>query len=149
MPTGKQNGSYIHGLSESGTFRSWASMITRCTNTKVPSYQRYGARGVKVCDRWKSFSNFLSDMGERPQGTSLDRIDNDGNYELGNCRWATSAQQNNNSSHNRRITIDGVTKTIEDWSRHSGIEQSTLSHRYKRGWAGAKFISPLRRNQFR
>ena len=78
-------------------YRSWQSMITRCYNEKYHHWHRYGGRGVKVCDRWRnSFENFLADMGPRPTGTTLDRKDNDGNYEPSNCRWATATEQRNN-----------------------------------------------------
>ena len=82
----------------SGTYRSWRSMLTRCRDPKSNRYQYYGGRGISVCDRWKeSFKNFLVDMGERPAGKSLDRLDNDGNYEPSNCRWATPSEQRLNS----------------------------------------------------
>lgn len=82
------------------TMRSWMAMRQRCFNPNGPEYHRYGGRGITVCDRWReSFAAFLSDMGEKPPGRSLDRIDNDGNYEPGNCRWATPTTQSRNSRH--------------------------------------------------
>lgn len=89
-----------HGHSRTPTYYSWINMLTRCTNERNSHYGFYGARGISVCDRWKTFSDFLADMGEKPKGMSLDRIDNDGNYEPGNCRWATHRTQ----SRNRRST---------------------------------------------
>lgn len=78
------------------TYNIWAAMIQRCTNPQNKDYRLYGARGITVCERWREFPNFLEDMGEKPVGLSLDRIDNDGNYEPGNCRWATASQQRAN-----------------------------------------------------
>lgn len=96
-------GSVTHGMSRSGTYRSWDNMIARCTRPSNPAYHRYGGSGVTVCDRWlHSFAAFLADMGERPSlDLTLDRIDNEGNYEPGNCRWATRSQQ----QFNRRKAI--------------------------------------------
>lgn len=99
---GPINGSRIkHGHAPEGprspTYRSWASMKARCENQRSTAYRRYGARGIRVCERWQSFENFLKDMGERPDGTSIDRYPNrKGNYEPGNCRWATRKQQRAN-----------------------------------------------------
>lgn len=87
---------HTKNLTCSRTYRSWKSMIQRCTNPNVPRFNRWGGRGIKVCDRWADFENFLADMGERPVGMSLDRINNDGNYEPGNCRWATPTEQRMN-----------------------------------------------------
>jgi hypothetical protein len=87
-----------HGMTKSRTYSSWSSMITRCHNPNVEQWPRYGGRGIKVCERWLAFENFLADMGKRPVGMSIDRIDNDRGYEPGNCRWATSSEQARNKS---------------------------------------------------
>jgi len=91
--------SFIHGHSGNGksiTYTSWRSMIQRCNNSKHADYYKYGGRGIKVCERWEKFENFLEDMGERPEGLTIDRIDNSRDYILENCRWATRSQQQKN-----------------------------------------------------
>lgn len=90
-----------HGASTTETYYIWAGMRTRCKNPKATPYKNYGGRGISVCERWNSFDNFLADMGERPPGLSIDRIDNDGNYEPDNCRWATQSEQTGNQRKRR------------------------------------------------
>jgi len=97
---------YKHGHSkpQTSTYKSWLSMKQRCLNPNHIHYGRYGGRGISVCDRWCTFINFLDDMGERPEGMTLDRLDNDSNYNKGNCRWSTSTEQQRNKSKSRNNT---------------------------------------------
>lgn len=112
-------------------YNSWVQMRQRCNNPNDKKFRLYGGRGIKVCERWNDFANFLADMGPRPSpGHSIDRYpDNMGNYEPGNCRWATPMEQANNRPGNRLIAIDGETITIAEASRRTGIHKSTIRSR--------------------
>lgn len=124
-----------HGLSGTKTHRAWSSMRQRCKpfdkNTRAESYKR---RGITVCERWASFDNFLSDMGEAPPGSSLDRIDNNKGYEPGNCRWTTAKIQANNRSTNVLLSLNGQTMTVMQWAENLGVRFGLLSSRIRRGW---------------
>jgi len=141
-----------HATNENGrgtlTYKSWAAMNSRCRRPSSPDYARYSGRGITVAERWLSFENFLADMGERPPGTSLDRINNDGNYEPGNCRWANYTEQGNNNSRNVHLTHNGETKTLAEWCRTTSITEETVRSRIKRGWELERALSePLKRKQ--
>lgn len=123
-----------HGMYGTPTYNSWWAMVQRCGYPKHIEYARYGARGISVCERWKSFDGFLADMGERPVGMTIDRIDNAGNYEPGNCRWATRLQQANNCRKNTVVEYGGQALSIADWSRQSGIGAQVISKRLRRNW---------------
>jgi hypothetical protein len=131
-----------HGHSLSPTWRSWSGMLTRCLNERVPNYRWYGGRGIEVCERWLTFLNFLEDMGERPEGMTLDRIDPNGNYEPENCRWSTVAAQNANRTNNIAITVGGITKTVDEWARESGVSAFTIYGRLRRGWPQERAVQP-------
>jgi len=119
-----------HGMTNTPTFGSWQSIIARCERPSSISYQYYGAKGVTVCERWRhSFEAFLEDMGPRPNGMSIDRINSTGNYEPGNCRWATITEQNNNKSDTRLITFNGKTMNMSAWAKEIGTSPSSLHSR--------------------
>jgi len=119
-------------------YKSWQHAKERCFNPANPAYKDYGGRGITMCDEWKNdFGKFLQDMGRRPQGrTSLDRYPNpNGNYEPGNCRWATPKQQNRNQRTNVVITVDGESRCIAEWSELTGIKAGTIQYRISHGWS--------------
>ncbi len=115
-------------------YSSWAAMLDRCRNPNNKSYKNYGGRGIRVCERWHSFAAFLEDMGERPEGCTLDRIDNNGNYEASNCRWATWNVQNNNNRHKVYLTYNGKTLGLKEWSKEPGtVSLDTMYHSHADG----------------
>ena len=124
-----------HGASKTQTYKIWKVMRQRCRDVNAHGYEDYGGRGIRVCPQWEDFSVFLADMGEAPAGMSIDRIDNDGDYEPGNCRWATRKEQGNNKRNNRRIPYLGETKTLSQWSDVFHMNPKTLSDRLKRGFS--------------
>lgn len=121
-----------HGLVSHELYETWGTMKKRCYKSYNKDYERYGARGIRVCDRWlESFENFLSDMGERPSGCTLDRIDNNGDYEPRNCRWATLKQQNNNRRGLRSVEVNGVKyNTVSSAARALGLTRRQVYYRY-------------------
>lgn len=139
---------------EKGTKRLkavWRTMKARCDNPKVKSYPIYGGRGIRVCPRWQSFENFLADMGVCERGMTLDRINNDGNYEPANCRWTTRQEQNKNRRDNRRYHFNGQTLLLSEWEAKTGISEDTLRVRLSiYGWTPERaFTEPLHKNHGR
>lgn len=133
-------GKVIHGHSpyknKSVTYNIWCCMRQRCSNPKIGCYERYGGRGIKVCERWQnSFENFLADMGEAPAGMQIDRINNDGNYEKDNCRWSTSKDQANNRRSNVYHTYRGKEYTISQLADVAGISMKLMWYRLSAGWS--------------
>jgi hypothetical protein len=118
-----------HGLTSTRTYRIWENMKTRCLNKNSPSYPRNGGRGIIFCDRWFSFDNFLSDMGECGQYETIERKDNDAGYSKDNCVWATNKEQANNKRNSRKITYMGDTLTHSQWSEklgHKGVVEQRI-----------------------
>lgn len=135
-----------HGMYGLPTFKSWESMKQRCLNPNAPDYGRYGGRGIKVCDQWvNSFDQFFRDMGERPAGSTLDRIDNDGDYGPGNCRWADLKTQQRNRRCMPTLTVNGETKTYPEWSEQTGIPPAVIAWRLAKQWPVERIITePVR-----
>ena len=136
-------GTTKHGQSGGGRrgvrskeYRAWAHMNERCNNPNHKNFAHYGGRGISVCDRWKEFSLFLSDMGSAPTPQhTLDRIDNDKNYSPDNCRWATQTEQVRNRRNTKLVTCDGVTLPVQEWSEKVGVRVGLIKDRLRLGWA--------------
>jgi hypothetical protein len=137
----------------------WANMLQRCRNPRNTAWDDYGGRGIKVCERWLQFDQFYADMGDPPLGKQLDRIDNDGNYEPTNCRWADRSTQTKNQrkrsetprdSRGQMITFNGETHNVHEWARQLGFARNTISERLRRGMSVEEALStPLDRRQSR
>ncbi len=134
-----------HGMTKSPMHMVWIGMRQRCFNKRYWAYSYYGGRGITVCTRWDSFEAFLEDIGERPDGGTLERIDNNGNYEPINCRWATRREQVCNRRNNHLLTHKGITQCLADWALEIGINASTIHSRLRAGWTvDAALEEPLR-----
>lgn len=130
------------GGKKSKTYNSWRDMKKRCNNPNHRAYADYGGRGIKVCQRWQdSFDNFLEDMGPKPNGYTLDRIDNDGNYEPGNCRWASARTQANNRRNNILVIAEGVEDTLANHCRRLNLRYSVVKQRIRSGWPIEKALN--------
>ena len=127
-------------MTRTRTYNIWCGFVKRCENAKEPAYAEYGGRGIKVCARWRKFENFLADMGPAPAGRSLDRIDNDGDYAPGNCRWATRAQQARNTSRTIFVTVAGERLCVKDWADRLRMKASTIYAAKARGINLTKYI---------
>lgn len=140
----------IHGLSKSRIKRIYYNMHSRCENANTPKFKNHGGRGISICKEWSGenglieFYNWAIKNGYNDNLT-LDRIDNDGNYEPSNCRWVDFATQNRNKSDNVYVTIDGITKVIEDWERECGVSAGTIRKRLNEGISGEDLLKPVER----
>lgn len=123
-----------HGMDRTKTYYAWSGIKQRCRNPRNQMYRYYGGRGIDVCERWhSSFDAFLEDMGVAPEGSSIDRIDNDRGYEPGTCRWTTSKEQGRNKRNNRLIRVDDVSRTLSEWAEATGVPKTTICSRLRRG----------------
>ena len=128
--------SFVHGRWGTPEYLAWDGMMQRCSNVRAKYYAYYGGRGIKVCPRWASFAHFFEDMGPRPgREYSIDRIDTNGDYEPGNCRWATRRQQQGNLRSNVYLEHQGKRMILADWARHLGIKLVTINARRSRGFS--------------
>lgn len=128
----------------SPTYNTWVNMISRCHKPSAPNFDRYGGRGIEVCDEWRnSFDAFLRDMGERPEGTTIDRIDSDAGYDKANCRWRSAKEQQRNIRSNKIITFNGESGCIAWWAEKLGVPHATLTYRLKH-WDLARALKPAK-----
>lgn len=134
-----------HGLGGTREYDSWNAMHNRCYSPTDIGYSRYGARGIQVCARWFDVRAFVQDMGKRPANRSLDRIDNNGHYMPSNCKWSTRSEQQNNKSNTRRLSSQGITKTICEWAKIIRVDPNTIRARLNRGWPVEKAVSVPRK----
>lgn len=139
----------VHGHARRGQraveYGIWHNMIARCHNPAHRDYPRYGGRGVYVDHEWRAdYLAFLRDMGPRPAGRSLDRIDNDGPYTPWNCRWATQTEQMRNTRHNVLLTLNGETYCLREWCERLGVKRGFLRSRIRRGWTAERALTTPR-----
>lgn len=137
-----------HGHAKTPTWNVWVGMIQRCSSASGKNLAGYFGRGIRVCDRWKDFENFLADMGERPPGMQIDRIDNNGNYEPKNCRWSTPSANARNTRRNTVLTLNGVSLPVVAWAEKNGWPRHVISNRLKYGWPVERVLTePIRRGK--
>lgn len=130
-----------HGMIGSPVYNSWTNMLNRCTNKNLPAYKNYGGRGIKVCIKWMTFKGFYEDMGDRPEGMTIDRINNDGDYKLSNCKWSTKREQESNTRRNVWLEYKGCRLNTKQWSIKLRINYSTFIKRLARGWSIERAIN--------
>lgn len=139
-----------HGMSETRTYHAWENMRARVRSKDAYMRKYYAERGIGCDYRWLQFENFYADMGDAPDGMTLDRIDNSKGYSKANCRWATQRQQMNNISRNKILNVGGVSMTMSDWARATGIKRATLDGRMRSGWSPVDAVSkPVATKRFK
>ncbi len=138
---GTKNPKFKHGLCKHPAYRVWYDMMRRCYNQKSGLYKYYGSRGITVCPRWHDPEAFCEDVGAPPEGCSLERKKNDVGYNPDNCMWADRYTQANNTRANVLICVDGVSKTVSQWSRETGLATSVIFNRVRRGWPSNLILS--------
>lgn len=124
-----------HGMYQTSEYRIWQAMLQRCENSNAKHFKNYGGRGIKVCERWHTFEHFYSDVGPKPKNQSINRLNNNGNYEPENCCWSTQVDQCRNTRSNRMITHNGETHCCVEWDSILGFPYQTITRRLHRGWS--------------
>ncbi len=144
LPWGR-NGQLTHGMSKTRIYSIWCSMRKRCENPKATYYDDYGGRGISVCERWLTFENFHADMGDPPDGLTLDRTDNDKGYSPENCRWATRLDQSRNRRGRCSIAAFGKEMILAEWAQETGLKENTIRGRMRAGWSIERALSKPKR----
>lgn len=138
-----------HGMEGTPTYNAWAHMLTRCNNVRHKQYGSYGGRGIKVCPEWHSFEAFFADMGKKPKGKSIDRIDNDGGYNKENCRWAKPSQQNRNRRGSPKYEWNGEIRSLADIADEVGVVKWRKAYeRVRNGWSVRDAVTVKRANRW-
>lgn len=141
MGTKKHGLAYVKGV-RIPEYNAWHSMKKRCFSSGCKAYKNYGGRGITICERWMDFKNFLNDMGRKPSHKhTIERINNNGNYEPSNCKWATAAEQNRNKRNCISFEFMGRRQLIADWSKELGYDRTLIIDRLGRGWSVEKALS--------
>lgn len=142
QPRTSNNGLFAetHGKWGTPTYHTWDGMKQRCLNPNSDNYSYYGGRGISICKEWLTFSGFYEDMGSKPPGLTLDRIDGEGDYTVTNCRWVSRKKQSENRKVVHMITIGRTTLCQEDWAKEVGIAPMTIRRRISKGWTEAQSI---------
>lgn len=136
-----------HGMSRSPEYNSWRKMIGRCTDKDDKSFKDYGEKGIKVCERWMDFNNFIEDMGLQPEpNMTIERVESTGNYEPDNCTWATRKEQARNRSTSKILTLNGEAKTVAEWSEIYGHKRTLIADRLEQGWSVEDAITKPSKN---
>lgn len=141
----KKHFNSTYGLSKTRTYNIWSHMKARCLRKTHPRFSEWGGRGIKICERWLIFENFLNDMGEAGEYLSIDRIDNNGDYCPENCKWSTTKEQNRNKNNRKILTANGKSLSVSQWCEELNISRSTLNSRIIRGWTDEKIINTPKR----
>lgn len=131
----------LHGMCETPTYTTWRDMKSRCDSPNNTKYANYGQCGVSVCERWYKFENFCADMGERPHGTTIERIDNSKGYSPDNCKWASQSEQMRNTRRNVWLTLNDETMCLTDWATRMKLSKGCLAYRKAQGWSDEKILT--------
>ena len=142
------NGSRRHGMEQTSLYNTWAQMLARCNNPKSTSYKHYGAKGIKVCERWNDFRNFYADMGDKPEGKTLDRKDRTKGYEPGNVIWASWEQQNRNKPNTKMLMWKGEWLPMAQIAEMNGIPRKKFENRIRAGMSVEDAAKNIRYNQW-